>query len=557
MNGKNKSKGLNMGKMMLMMALIPMGVAIIILAIVSYIKLVGAMETQIFKSLEVASYGLRDYYEWDIMNRGGIEYETDYIDSIATHDVDLTMFKENVRFVTSIRNAQGERIEGTQANFAVWEACQKGEDYTSDDVMINDIDYYVYYTPIHNADGSTWGMAFAGMKATAVHQQENQLMIAVLATALFVFIVFGVTVYLLTKKVVGPLGEVAENIHNIAEGDLTNPVTTKSILKETKLLIESADRLQNSLSSVISDIKDSSAMLVNGIDEVAALSAQTADGTGQIGVAMTEISDGAYTVAESVQDINGKVIDMDSIISDISQNVDVLSEGAKSMSKANDDAVNYIREMNESSKLTTEAVENISRSISQTNDAVSKITDAVNLITDISSQTNLLALNASIESARAGEAGKGFAVVAEEIKKLAEQSNNSALEIADIVNDISQLSDTCVSMSDDVRVAINKEQELMGDTMARFEVLESEIGKAVTEIESIGGKTKTLIEIKDVITENVSSLSAVSEENSASNAEISASLGDVTDHVNTISEDNKSMNDLAKGLAQMVEYFRV
>jgi Methyl-accepting chemotaxis protein len=227
------------------------------------------------------------------------------------------------------------------------------------------------------------------------------------------------------------------------------------------------------------------------------------------------------------------------------------------MSKANDDAVNYIREMNESSKLTTEAVENISRSISQTNDAVSKITDAVNLITDISSQTNLLALNASIESARAGEAGKGFAVVAEEIKKLAEQSNNSALEIADIVNDISQLSDTCVSMSDDVRVAINKEQELMGDTMARFEVLESEIGKAVTEIESIGGKTKTLIEIKDVITENVSSLSAVSEENSASNAEISASLGDVTDHVNTISEDNKSMNDLAKGLAQMVEYFRV
>ena len=152
MNGKNKSNGLNMGKMMLMMALIPMGVAIIILAIVSYIKLVGAMETQIFKSLEVASYGLRDYYEWDIINRGGIEYETDYIDSIATHDVDLTMFKENVRFVTSIRDAQGERIEGTQANFAVWEACQKGEDYTSDDVKINDIDYYVYYTPIHNAE---------------------------------------------------------------------------------------------------------------------------------------------------------------------------------------------------------------------------------------------------------------------------------------------------------------------------------------------------------------------------------------------------------------------
>ena len=70
-------------------------------------------------------------------------------------------------------------------------------------------------------------------------------------------------------------------------------------------------------------------------------------------------------------------------------------------------------------------------------------------------------------------------------------------------------------------------------------------------------KKENLINIKDVITENVSNLSAVSEENSASNEEITASLGNVTENINTISEDNKNMNDLAKGLADMVEYFRV
>lgn len=557
MEAKSK-KGLNMKRMFLMMALIPMAVAMAVLMIASYLKLVAALENQTKQSLVIAANGLKAYYEWDIVNRGGIEYETDYVDFMHEESgADLTMFKDNVRFVTTIRDANGDRIEGTQCNFAVWETCLKGEDYYSDDVVINGDDYYVFYTPIMNEDGSMWGMAFAGLTADRVNVEKAQLLMAVILTGIVIFVVFTVVIILLTGKIISPFSAVAENIHSIADGDLTHTLNIKSKLYETKMLMGSTEKLQNSLSSVISDIKDSSANLVSGIDEVATLSQQTAEGTEHISIAMSEISDGAYTVAESVQDINSKVIDMDGIISDISQNVDELNAGAKSMSKANDDAVSYIREMDVSGRQTTEAVENISRSIAQTHEAVEKITNAVNLITDISSQTNLLALNASIESARAGEAGKGFAVVADEIKKLAEQSNESALEIADIVNDIKQQSDNCVDMSQNVQDAIAKEQELLKDTMTRFSVLEAEIGKAVSGIESIDAKTKNLIDIKDVITENVSNLSAVSEENSASNEEITASLGEVTEHVNTISEDNSSMNELAKGLAQMVEYFKV
>ena len=557
MAGKKIGKGLNMRWMFVLIALIPMGVTIIIFMIAGYTKLVSALEKQVQQSLHIASNSLRLYYEWDIANAGGIEYETDYIDEMRENGVELTLFKENYRFATTIRNANGERIEGTQANYVAWGACYKGEDYYADNVYINEVDYYVYYTPIKNADGSSWGMAVAAIPAQTIKTEKAQLMMAFVLTGIFTFVLFTCIVLYLSKKVVRPLGSVAENIRDIAEGDLTRPVEVHSILAETKMLITSADKLQNSLNSVISDIKDSSATLVNGIDEVSALSVQTAQGTDQISVAMSDISDGAYTIAESVQDINSKVTDMDDIINDISENVDELTAGAESMSKANEDAVNYIREMDISGKQTTQAVANISKSIEKTNEAVGKITDAVKLITDISSQTNLLALNASIESARAGEAGKGFAVVAEEIKKLAEQSNEYALEIADIVSDIKIQSDNCVDMSKNVSDAIAKEQGLLGDTMERFNVLDKEITKAVAGIETIGGKTKNLINIKDVITENVSNLSAVSEENSASNEEITASLGNVSENINMISEDNNNMNDLAKGLADMVEYFRV
>ena len=227
------------------------------------------------------------------------------------------------------------------------------------------------------------------------------------------------------------------------------------------------------------------------------------------------------------------------------------------MNRANDDAVNYIKEMNVSGKQTTEAVDNISKRIAETHAAVEKITDAVNLITDISSQTNLLALNASIESARAGEAGKGFAVVAEEIKKLAEQSNDSALEIADIVNDIKTQSDTCVEMSVGVREAIAKEQELLSETMNKFSVLENEITKAVSGIEKIGTRTKDLIEIKDVITENVSSLSAVSEENAASAETTNEAMNNLNDATVALAATAKELKRLSHSLQEDLDFFTI
>ena len=194
--------------------------------------------------------------------------------------------------------------------------------------------------------------------------------------------------------------------------------------------------------------------------------------------------------------------------------------------------------------------------LAETSTSVKDISQAATIISDVASETNLLSLNASIEAARAGEAGKGFGVVAEEIKKLAEQSNDSAQEIASIVDDIKNQSENCVNMSAEVQEAINKEQELLKETMARFDVLESEINKAVEGIGSIDEMTKDLTNIKDVITSSVSDLSAVSQQNSAANEEVTASLDGVKDNVDNISQDNSNMNDMAMGLAKAVEFFK-
>ena len=103
-----------------------------------------------------------------------------------------------------------------------------------------------------------------------------------------------------------------------------------------------------------------------------------------------------------------------------------------------------LSEVSEANRKVTEATEQIKTSILETSESAEDIRQAADVISDIASQTNLLSLNASIEAARAGEAGRGFAVVASEISQLAEQSNQAAVEIQGIINQLIDNSDKAV-----------------------------------------------------------------------------------------------------------------
>ncbi|MGN0411960.1 MAG: methyl-accepting chemotaxis protein, partial [Lachnospiraceae bacterium] len=145
-----------------------------------------------------------------------------------------------------------------------------------------------------------------------------------------------------------------------------------------------------------------------------------------------------------------------------------------------------------------------------------EVRDIISIILSISSQTNLLALNASIEAARAGEAGRGFAVVADEIRNLADQTKESTEKISTILDELTKDSQHVVDKVEESVDLSAKQTSLAEIANREFNHIKEMVEKVITDMEEIERKIQQLTSANKVISENVTTLSASTQEISAS-----------------------------------------
>ena len=558
-----KKSSFTMRKMLMMFCLIPLFVSLAIMTFTCVIYMKHSFEEQTKQLLQVSCAGVYEYYAYDIVEAGDdvdieevFTYDPAYIDHLLEMDVDLTLFKGDTRFLTSIKDDSGKRIEGTKASDAVIQTVIKeGNEFYSDDVVINGKDYYVYYKPLKTPSGEVIGMVFAGKSQEAVQGMlQRMISIALMIAGLLLVIFIPLCIYF-SNKISNVLKACSANIGKLSDGDLSAQDDTESIIAETKELIFSSHILRDKLSEIIGNIKNVSGELNSDAQNVHSLSDNSSLSVNQISNAMEDLANGATEMASNVQDISKSVGNLNDTIAVLAESSEALATSSENIKNANNEARDYIGKVSDSSVQTVEAVDNITKQISSTNDAVQKIKEAVDMITSIASQTNLLALNASIEAARAGEAGRGFAVVASEIGNLSDQSSRSADEIRNIVGEIVKNSEASVELSGSVATLIREEQEYIKDTQSKFEVLNKEIAESLEHIKQVSHDTGELEKIQNVITEAVQSLSAISEENAASNEEVSASVTGIAASVEEIAENAEGTKANADNLVEAISFF--
>ena len=560
MNKGNGTKGkrLDFLRVIMLIGSVPLLSAIIILTICAAMKMENELETSTYARLRACAISVQKYFEGDIreeiLEKDDVSYE--FIDSLQKDEIEPTFFEGDTRFITSIKDKSGNRVEGTKASEEVWNIVKTGKDYQSDGIDISGAKYYVYYTPVCTDDGKVIGMAFAGEKEAIVNDARNNLMISFVKIALVLTVVYLIILIWLARIIRKPIAKTAADIENIANGNISNEISGSSQIAETDKLITASRILKEKLNDIVSGVNEH---VLNLQQDTASLKERADfcnDGTKQISQAMEELSVTAVTLAENVQDVNAKSLEMGNAITDIDGDVQVLSDNSNHMDKANEDAAKSIETVLDSSNRSSAIVEKITNQIEETNQAISSINEAVDLIMDITGQTSLLSLNASIEAARAGQAGRGFAVVADEIKKLSEQSAQGADTIKQVADNIFEKSNESVALVNEVRELIGKEQEDISVTKESFEILSKTINDNLVAVSRISEKTKQLDTIKQAIIGNINDLSAISEENAASNQEVSANITNIAESIDEMNAATGHVNNISEELAQLMEYFK-
>ena len=553
----NKKKKLSMTNTLMLIGFVPLILSGILIILVTAKTTSDNLSEGVYKKLGVAAEGLRKYYQYELEHGNEIPYEHDYVDMLKGEDIEMTLFLGDTRFFTSALNAQGQRNEGTQMDAGIWAEVQKGKDVYKNGVVIGGSKYYVYYTPLYDADGKVCGSAWAGEPEKDVKASIRHSVMVIVIILVLALVVFGAVILVVSRRVINALKKALDELAKIAKGDLTSKEYPDSVINEINEMSSNVTSVRDKLHGIVSDINLDTVQLNKDMGEVG--NGVTSVNTASEGVvkAVDDLSKGSMEMAESVQNTNLRMQSIGDNIEEIMQLSEEANTYANEVETESRTAQHALDDLMKANAETATISNNVVNGINSSSEAVEKISSAASVIEAISSQTNLLALNASIEAARAGEAGRGFAVVAEEIGSLATQSDQSSKEIKQIVNEIISTSKRNVEYANQIQDAVSNEGEVLTQVNNSFSVVNEKLEGTVSAINTITQKTQELDEAKTQVLDDVSSLSSISQQNAAACQETNASMIEIGNTIATIKEDSDKTAGVAETLNNSVAMFSV
>lgn len=364
-----------------------------------------------------------------------------------------------------------------------------------------------------------------------------------------------IIVYFVIRSVLSPISDLRNKAITISNGDLTEEIVIRS-KDEIGQLGEAFRDMQASLKNLIGNIEKNTEFVAASSEQLTASAEQTTYATEHVAAAVQEVAANAENQMTSIE----KNVQL------IEQVREGISHIAESSLKVSELAIHTMTQAEIGGQAVTDTVNQMSSiqsSVSESNRMISSLSERskevgtiLNVITGIAEQTNLLSLNAAIEAARAGEHGKGFAVVADEVRKLAEQSQQSAKEIFNIIQGIQQDTESSVSIMAKVTEDVKDGMAISNGAIEKFQQILVSTQEVTPQMDDISVTAQTvqtaILEVNDTANE----LENMAKSNASSSEEVAASTEEQLASMEEITASAKTLSNMAEELQELISNFK-
>lgn len=476
--------------------------------------------------------------------------------------MDVTFFYGDRRIMTSALDSNGDRILNSPAGDRIVEkVLQNGEEYFSSAVSLDGVMNYGYFMPVYQngSEDEIIGMVFVGTNKEQKDAVVNGMIFSIgAAVCVAMILCIGVGLKLATsisrniKKSIGIMGKVAE-------GDLTVWVDDKMLKRKDEIgdLSRVTVKLKDTLKGILKGISQNSESLLEA-SRALGNAADTTNGTmNEVQNAVSQVVANSTEQSKNSESTSENMRIMGEHITETSTEVDTLNAHADSMQKSSKKTADTLAQLCNINEEVERIIGEVKEQTDRTNASIQKINAAMEFITSIAEETNLLSLNASIEAARAGESGRGFAVVADQIKKLAEQSNQSGREIEETTKALMEDSAREVEIMQRMQEIITEQSGSMQETRTNVSEVLKEIEDSMQSILQIRESTGRLAESRGEVMEAVEQLSQIAHDNVDSTQQTYTETQEVLDTFRQVYDSAEQLKKIADELAESMQYFKM
>ena len=375
--------------------------------------------------------------------------------------------------------------------------------------------------------------------------------------ALIIVVVLSViTLVLLLRSIKNSVDTILEGARHIAAGDLRSKIMLDGddefahIAHQFNTMVESMQKMIRKIKATATDVAGSS-------EELTANANQSAQVTQNVAQSITEVAEAAEKQMSIVTKSSATIDDFQHGLEEVITNQRHAREQTQATAQKATEGNSFVQS-------TVEQMNSIAQTVQQTGEIVGKlgerskeIGNIVEIISNISGQTNLLALNAAIEAARAGEHGRGFAVVAEEVRKLAEESQNASQKISELIQSIQAETSQAVASMEEGRREAEKGKENVTATGESFSEILSMIGDVKKASLAVSERVLQLREDMSTIVDGMSEVDTSAKGIGSESQNVSAATEEQAAGMEEIASSSRSLANMANDLQTETDKFKV